>query len=87
MNESDGVTFGSLTPDGLTNVRVISQADLLACPRVILVAEHYRDDGTCRCDVATTCPTCNGEGVVPALTYDGDKDCRACDGVGITGWR
>jgi len=44
-------TFGKLGPDGkLTNVRVIKQSDLLKCPHVILVAEHYRDDGTCKCD-------------------------------------
>lgn len=44
-------TFGKLGPDGkLTDVRVIRQADIVACPHVIMVAEHYREDGTCRCD-------------------------------------
>jgi hypothetical protein len=43
--------FGTLNPDGtLTNVRVIKQGDLLKCPHVILVADHYREDGRCRCD-------------------------------------
>ena len=45
------ITFGTLTSDGtLTNVREISQSDIGRCPHVILMATHYRDDGTCRCD-------------------------------------
>lgn len=36
-----------------TEVREIPQAKLLACPHVILVAKHYREDGTCRCDDRT----------------------------------
>jgi hypothetical protein len=43
--------FSTLNPDGTeTNVRDINQRDLLACPHAILVADHYREDGTCRCD-------------------------------------
>lgn len=33
-----------------SHVRVIKQADMLKCPHVILMADHYREDGTCRCD-------------------------------------
>jgi len=44
------VTFGTLTPAGLTNVRLIKQSDLRKCPHYILVPEHYRDDGSCRCN-------------------------------------
>ena len=33
-----------------TNVREIKQADMLKCPHCIMVAEHYRADGSCRCD-------------------------------------
>ncbi len=45
------VTFGTLTPDrGLVDVRLIRQADLLRCPFAILAVEHYREDGSCRCD-------------------------------------
>jgi hypothetical protein len=45
--------FSKLNPDGTeSDVRVISQADLLACPHCILVASHYRENGTCKCDDA-----------------------------------
>lgn len=45
------VEFGELQPNGdVTNVRTIKQSDILACPHVILMPDHYRDDGSCRCD-------------------------------------
>lgn len=28
---------------------VVKASDLSACPRKSLLAEHYRDDGSCRC--------------------------------------
>ena len=31
-------------------VRILRQSDLLACPYVIMMPEHYRQDGRCRCD-------------------------------------
>jgi len=84
---SDHVEFGTLTPEGVTNVHYISRAALLACPRVMLVPEHYRDDGTCRCDVATVCEDCQGQGEVPGLVEpDLLFPCRSCDGVGLHGW-
>lgn len=44
-------TFGQLQPDGtLANVRTIKQSSIMSCPHVILVADHYREDETCRCD-------------------------------------
>lgn len=38
--------------DFLRNVkiRMLKQSDILACPHVIFVPEHYRDDGTCKCN-------------------------------------
>lgn len=46
--------FGDLHPDGsFTNARTIKQSDLAACPHLILVPEHYRADGSCRCDDPT----------------------------------
>jgi hypothetical protein len=35
------------------SVTILKQKDLLACPHVIVVPEHYRADGRCRCDDAT----------------------------------
>ena len=46
-----GVQFGTLHPDGsLTGVRTIAHATIRACRFLILVADHYREDGSCRCD-------------------------------------
>ena len=43
--------FGTLNPDGtLTNVRTIQQSDMRKCPHFIMMADHYRTDGSCRCD-------------------------------------
>jgi hypothetical protein len=45
------VQFGTLHPDGaLTNRRSIKHSDLRKCKFAILVPEHYREDGSCRCD-------------------------------------
>ena len=44
------VTFGTLTPEGLTNIRLIKQSDMQRCPHCIMVALHYREDGSCRCN-------------------------------------
>ncbi len=32
------------------NVRRIKHSDIRACPHTILVAAHYREDGSCKCD-------------------------------------
>ena len=42
--------FGTLTPEGLTIVREIKQSDLAKCRFLILNADHYREDGSCKCD-------------------------------------
>lgn len=47
---SGDITFGTWTPEGLTNVRVIKQADIGKCPHLIMVPNHYRENGTCKCD-------------------------------------
>lgn len=48
---TDEVKFGTLHPDGsITNTRLIKQSDIAACPQFIMVPEHYREDGSCRCD-------------------------------------
>jgi hypothetical protein len=33
-----------------TDVRMIKQSDLMKCPHYILMASHYREDGSCKCD-------------------------------------
>lgn len=33
-------------------VFTMKQSDLLKCPFAIMVPEHYREDGTCKCDDA-----------------------------------
>jgi hypothetical protein len=33
-----------------TNVREISRETIMACPHIIMVACHYRPDGSCRCN-------------------------------------
>ena len=43
--------FGTLQKDGtLTNVREIPQSTFANCPFFIMVPEHYREDGTCKCN-------------------------------------
>jgi hypothetical protein len=45
--------FSTLNPDGTeTNVREIKQSDLQKCRFCIFMPEHYRDDGSCKCDDA-----------------------------------
>ena len=45
------VRFATLDPNGSeSNVRVIKQSDISACPHVIMMPAHYRDDGSCKCD-------------------------------------
>lgn len=46
-----GEIFGRLRQDGkVENLRVIHRADIARCPYLILDPDHYRVDGTCRCD-------------------------------------
>jgi hypothetical protein len=45
------IRFSQLNPDGTeTHIRTLSSEAIGKCPYVIFVAEHYRDDGSCRCD-------------------------------------
>lgn len=48
------VEFGNLASDGTyAHVKSPPQSAMLKCPHFIMVAEHYRDDATCRCDDET----------------------------------
>lgn len=31
-------------------IRLLAQSAILACPFTILLPEHYREDGSCKCD-------------------------------------
>lgn len=31
-------------------IRMLKQSDMLKCPHCIMVPEHYRDDGSCKCN-------------------------------------
>lgn len=35
---------------GIVNVVNMRQSDIMKCPHVIMAPEHYRQDGTCRCN-------------------------------------
>lgn len=51
MSDEHHIKFAKLHPDGtVTGEREIRQTDVQACPHFILVPEHYREDGSCRCD-------------------------------------
>jgi len=48
MNE---IQFGTLNTDGsVSNVRMIKQDSIKGCPFFILMPDHYREDGTCKCN-------------------------------------
>jgi hypothetical protein len=48
------IKFVELNDKGETvSERDIDQKDVQKCPHVILMAEHYRTDGSCRCDDPT----------------------------------
>lgn len=50
-DNSNKVRFSKLSPDGIeSDIREVKRTDILACPFVIMVAEHYREDGSCKCD-------------------------------------
>lgn len=45
------VQFGTLQANGqVTDVRTIKQSDIMRCPHFILAPEHFRDDGSCKCN-------------------------------------
>ena len=47
------VQFGRMDETGrVFDEREISHESIQACRFLILVAEHYREDGSCRCDDA-----------------------------------
>jgi hypothetical protein len=43
------ITFAVVGESGISNVREIKQSAIAACPYFILMADHYRQDGSCKC--------------------------------------
>lgn len=43
------VTFTSLDNEG-NQIGSVTVVDTCNCPHQILIASHYRDNGTCKCD-------------------------------------
>jgi hypothetical protein len=46
------VEFGELDPETGTyrHIRTMDQMSMRACPHFLMTPEHFRADGTCRCD-------------------------------------
>lgn len=66
------VVFSTMDEKGkVTTIKVIQTSDIMKCPKVILVPEHYRDDGSCRCNT----PKCDYEGC-PNDKYGEEIYCR-----------
>jgi hypothetical protein len=42
MSIEDKIKYGRVT--------TMKRADIMKCPHMIMVPEHYREDGTCRCN-------------------------------------
>lgn len=50
IGDQHKIAMGTLTESGLTDERHIRQADVCACPHFILSPDHYRENGSCRCN-------------------------------------
>lgn len=51
---SEDITFTKMHDDGhgnmtVTDERTLKRSDILACPFVIMMPEHYNADGSCKC--------------------------------------
>lgn len=45
------IQFATLHPDGSqTDIRTLKQETIRKCPHFIIWADHYRPDGTCKCN-------------------------------------
>lgn len=45
------VRFSSMSKEGVeTDVKYIKRSDMLKCPHCIMMPEHYRNDGSCKCN-------------------------------------
>lgn len=77
IERDNEVTFGRLDEDGvLHNIRKIKSSDIAKCPFVIFVPEHYRADGTCKCDDPTEQQRMIEEWGYRASDFDAINDAR-----------
>ncbi len=45
------IQFGTLNQDGtITNKRELKQSNIAACTFFIMMPEHYRENGSCKCN-------------------------------------
>jgi hypothetical protein len=51
MDSEHKIKFGTLHENGtVIEIRQIKQIDIGRCPQCILEPNHYREDGSCKCD-------------------------------------
>ena len=51
MTKNNSIQFITLHPDGsLLCEKSIKRSDIRKCPWIILKPEHYRENGSCRCN-------------------------------------
>ena len=55
MPDTDNrIRFSTLDSDGVeSSVRYIKQGDMMKCPHFIMDPQHYRLDGSCKCNDAS----------------------------------
>lgn len=64
----------------------ISARDLARCPYTILSAEHWTEDGTCKCKPTNERPTMSDMTLGPEpepIEDDDQPECPMCDGAGV----
>lgn len=68
---TEQVKFATINENGgLTEVRFIRHSDIAACPHTILLPDHYRADGSCRCDDSG-----HGEMAEWGYSWNAEKEC------------
>ncbi len=82
-NGEHEIQFGTLHSDGqLTNVHMIKQSDIGACPHVIFSPTHYRPNGSCKCDDPDERAMMIREWEYEASDFDGPTRVTDCHELG-----
>lgn len=69
---NDDIIFNTMDSEGhVTHIKTLSRDTIGRCPSFILLASHYRDDGSCRHDE----PNCEEDGCTN-LKYNGEIHCK-----------